>query len=79
MEKQRGMAFGFWKTATAVIKPDGWMDFQSEEYEVMKLKKKGGGGEGGGGGEEEEEEEQQQQQQGGKKKKKQKKTWEGAV
>ena len=23
MEKQRGMAFGFWKTATAVIKPDG--------------------------------------------------------
>jgi hypothetical protein len=26
MEKQRGMAFGFRKTATAVIKPDGWMD-----------------------------------------------------
>ena len=25
MEKQRGMAFGFRKTATAVIKPDGWM------------------------------------------------------
>ena len=23
MEKQRGMAFGFRKTATAVIKPDG--------------------------------------------------------
>ena len=23
MEKQRGMAFGFQKTATAVIKPDG--------------------------------------------------------
>jgi hypothetical protein len=23
MEKQRGMAFGFWKTATAVIKLDG--------------------------------------------------------
>jgi hypothetical protein len=22
MEKERGMAFGFWKTATAVIKPD---------------------------------------------------------
>ena len=22
MEKQRGMAFGFWKTATAVKKPD---------------------------------------------------------
>jgi len=22
MEKQRGMVFGFWKTATAVIKPD---------------------------------------------------------
>jgi hypothetical protein len=22
MEKQGGMAFGFWKTATAVIKPD---------------------------------------------------------
>jgi hypothetical protein len=26
LEKQRGMAFGFRKTATAVIKPDGWMD-----------------------------------------------------
>jgi hypothetical protein len=26
MEKQGGMAFGFRKTATAVIKPDGWMD-----------------------------------------------------
>jgi len=26
MEKQRGMAFGFRKTATAVINPDGWMD-----------------------------------------------------
>ena len=26
MDKQRGMAFGFWKTATAVTKPDGWMD-----------------------------------------------------
>jgi hypothetical protein len=26
MEKQRGMAFGFRKTATAVVKPDGWMD-----------------------------------------------------
>ena len=26
MEKQRGMAFGFWKTATAVIKPDRWID-----------------------------------------------------
>ena len=26
MEKQRGMAFGFWKTARAVIKLDGWMD-----------------------------------------------------
>jgi hypothetical protein len=26
MEKQREMAFGFRKTATAVIKPDGWMD-----------------------------------------------------
>ena len=24
--KQRGMAFGFRKTATAVIKRDGWMD-----------------------------------------------------
>ena len=22
VEKQRGMAFGFWKTATAVIKPE---------------------------------------------------------
>jgi hypothetical protein len=26
MEKQGGMAFGFRKTATAVIKPDGWID-----------------------------------------------------
>jgi len=26
VEKQRGMAFGFRKTATAVLKPDGWMD-----------------------------------------------------
>jgi hypothetical protein len=26
MEKHRGMAFGFRKTATAVIKSDGWMD-----------------------------------------------------
>jgi hypothetical protein len=25
MEKQRGMVFGLWKMATAVIKPDGWM------------------------------------------------------
>ena len=26
MEKQRGMAFGFRKTASAVIKPDGYID-----------------------------------------------------
>jgi hypothetical protein len=26
VEKQGGMASGFRKTATAVIKPDGWMD-----------------------------------------------------
>jgi hypothetical protein len=26
MEKQRGKAFGFWKTATAVTKPDRWTD-----------------------------------------------------
>jgi hypothetical protein len=26
MKKQRGMAFCFRKTATAVKKPDGWMD-----------------------------------------------------
>jgi hypothetical protein len=26
VEKQRGTVFGFWKTATVVIKPDGWMD-----------------------------------------------------
>jgi len=26
VEKQRGMAFGFRKTATAVVKLDGWMD-----------------------------------------------------
>jgi hypothetical protein len=26
MEKQGGMAFGFRKTATAVIEPDRWMD-----------------------------------------------------
>ena len=29
MEKQRGMAFGFRKTATGVIKPDGWIDYVS--------------------------------------------------
>jgi len=26
MEKQRGMVFGFWKTAIALIKTDRWMD-----------------------------------------------------
>ena len=26
VEKQRGMAFGFWKTATAVVKPDRQID-----------------------------------------------------
>jgi hypothetical protein len=26
MEKEGGMAFGFWKTATAVIKPDRWVE-----------------------------------------------------
>jgi hypothetical protein len=26
MEKQRGMAFGFRKTATAVIEPEGWIE-----------------------------------------------------
>jgi hypothetical protein len=26
VEKLRGMAFGLWKAATAVIKLDGWMD-----------------------------------------------------
>ena len=31
MEKQRGMAFGFRKTATAVIKPDGWMEGWMDE------------------------------------------------
>jgi hypothetical protein len=31
MEKQRGMAFGFRKTATAVIKPDGWIEFFIEK------------------------------------------------
>ena len=34
MEKQRGMAFGFRKTATAVIKPDGWMD---DLYQRLQL------------------------------------------
>jgi hypothetical protein len=29
MEKQRGMAFGFWKTATAVKKPDRYIDISS--------------------------------------------------
>jgi hypothetical protein len=29
VEKQGGMAFGFRKTATAVIKPDGWIDRDS--------------------------------------------------
>ena len=32
MEKQRGMAFGFRKTATAVIKPDGWMDGRTDGW-----------------------------------------------
>ena len=31
VEKQRGMAFGFRKTATAVIKPDGWIDRKTFE------------------------------------------------
>ena len=26
MEKQRGIAFGFWKTATALKRPDEWMN-----------------------------------------------------
>jgi hypothetical protein len=26
MEKQRGMAFGLWESATVVIELDGWMD-----------------------------------------------------
>jgi hypothetical protein len=26
MEIQRGMVFGLWETATAVIELDGWMD-----------------------------------------------------
>jgi hypothetical protein len=26
MEKQGGMAFGFWKTATAVIKPESQLE-----------------------------------------------------
>ena len=32
MEKQEGMAFGFWKTTTAVIKPDRWMDYYYYYY-----------------------------------------------
>jgi len=32
MEKQRGMAFGFWKTVTAVIKPDVWMDGHTDGW-----------------------------------------------
>ena len=36
MEKQRGMAFGFQKTATAVIKPDGWMDGWIYKESVLK-------------------------------------------
>jgi hypothetical protein len=30
VEKQGGMAFGFQKTATAVIKLDGWIDRQTD-------------------------------------------------
>jgi hypothetical protein len=30
MEKQGEMAFGFRKTVTAVIKPDGWMDGRTD-------------------------------------------------
>jgi hypothetical protein len=29
MEKQGGMAFGFWKRATAVIKPDRYIHFNT--------------------------------------------------
>jgi hypothetical protein len=30
VQKQRGMAFGFWKMVTADIKWDGWMDGQTD-------------------------------------------------
>jgi hypothetical protein len=35
MEKQRGMAFGFRKAATAVIEPDRWIDFERSKHSVM--------------------------------------------
>ena len=31
IKKQRGLEFGFRKTATAVMKPDRWIDFQEVE------------------------------------------------
>jgi hypothetical protein len=40
VEKQRGMAFGFRKTATAVKKPDRWMNesYRScQKHESMSL------------------------------------------
>jgi len=32
MKKQRGMAFGFRKMATAVINPDRWMDELTDRW-----------------------------------------------
>ena len=38
MEKQRAMASGFRKTATAVIKPDGWIEFyQGTDSSLMMI------------------------------------------
>ena len=39
MEKQRGMAFGFRKTATAVIKTDGYIDIICSNIFVQKNSK----------------------------------------
>ena len=37
MEKQRGMAFGFWKMATAVKKPNGWMDGETDRQTDIEI------------------------------------------
>jgi hypothetical protein len=40
MEKQGGMAFGFRKTATAVIKPDRKIDKYAEQYKYIQILRK---------------------------------------
>jgi hypothetical protein len=37
VEKQGGMVFGFWKTVTAVTKPDGWIERYGKLEKMEKL------------------------------------------